>query len=255
MAPLKSVEELFESFRSASGAPRLIWYGPGSERVELSGRVLENWVAKTSNMLVEELDAEAGTVVAVGMPPHWKSLVWALASWQVGAVIVLDDQTVPEDQTVSDDETVPDGDAPVDVRLTMDGAPETPPVGREDELLVLVAPGALDMRWPGTLPVGAVDYAATVRAFGDVYLEDPADGSAELMRAGGRSLTYSDLLSGTDQPAEGIWLVPASLPLLTILPAAVRIWAAGGTVVLVHPEVEVTDRLVEGERVTARLAA
>ena len=243
MAPLKSVAELFESFRSASGAPRLIWYGPGSERVELSGRVLENWVAKTSNMLVEELDAEAGTVVAVGLPPHWKSLVWALASWQVGAVTVLDDVTVPDD------------DAPVDVRLTMEAEPETRPAGREDELLVLVARGALDMRWPGTLPDGAVDYAATVRAFGDVYLEDPADGSAELMRAGGKSFTFSDLLSGTDQPAEGIWLIPASLPLLTILPAAVRIWAAGGTVVLVHPEVEITDRLVEGERVTARLAA
>ncbi|GAA2176746.1 TIGR03089 family protein [Arthrobacter parietis] len=258
MAPLKSVAELCESLRSASGAPRLIWYGPGSERVELSGRVLENWVAKTSNMLVEELDAVAGTVVAVGMPPHWKSLVWALASWRVGAVTVLRDETVRNDGTAPGDRTAPDDGAPVDVRLTMDAAPGAPRVGREgdreDELLVLVAPGALDMRWPGTLPSGAVDYAATVRAFGDVYLEDPADSGAELIRAGGKSFTFSDLLDGADQPAEGIWLVPASLPLLTVLPAAVRIWAAGGTVVLVHPEVEATDRLMEGERVTARLA-
>ncbi len=245
--------------------------------MELSGRVLENWVAKTSNMLIEELDATAGSTIAVDMPPHWKSFVWALASWQVGAVTVLD------------------GDAAVDVRLTMEAAPETPPAGNENELLVLVAPGALDMRWAGTLPDGAVDYAATVRAFGDVYLEDPADSKAELMRAGDTSYTFSGVMnsaymrqadmgqadmgsaamnqadrsqadmgqpdrsqpdrSQANESNPGIWLVPASLPLLTSLPAAVRIWAGGGTVVLVHPAVEVTDRLLQGERVTARLTA
>lgn len=236
MAPLKSVAELLESFRSASGAPRLIWYGPGSERVELSGRVLENWIAKTSNMLVEELDATVGTAVALDLPPHWKSLVWALASWQVGAVTLLD------------------GDAPADVRLTMEGA-AADQAGVEGELLVLVAPGALDLRWPGTLPSGAVDYAATVRAFGDVYLDDPADPGVELMRAGGTSYTFSDVLGDAEEPAQAVWLVPASLPLVAVLPAAVRIWASGGTVVLVHSSVHVTDRLVEGERITARLAA
>jgi hypothetical protein len=30
---------------------------------------------------------------------------------------------------------------------------------------------------------------------------------------------------------------------------------SGGTVVLVHPSVKITDRLVEGERITARWAA
>lgn len=247
MAPVQSVSELLESFRSASGAPRLIWYGPGHERVELSGRVLENWVAKTSNMLIEELDASAGSTVAVDMPPHWKTFVWALASWQVGAVTALDDN------------------AAVDVRLTMEAAPETSPAGTADELLVLVAPGALAMRWAGTLPSGAVDYAATVRAFGDVYLEGPADSQAELMRAGDTSYTFSDVMNSADmaqadkgqadESNPGIWLVPASLPLLTSLRAAVRIWAGGGTVVLVHPAVEVTDRLLQGERVTARLTA
>ena len=240
MASLHSISELLDSFRSAAGAPRLIWYGPGSERVELSGRVLENWVAKTSNMLVEELDATADSVVAVDMPPHWKSLVWALAGWQVGAVTILDSV---------------DGEAAADVRLTMEAPSGQPLSGREDELLVLVAPGALDMRWPGTLPGGAVDYAATVRSFGDVYLDGPADQGAELLRAGGTSYTFTDLMNEESEPAVGVWLVPASLPLQTVLSAAVRIWASGGTVVLAHPSVEVTQRLLEGERITARLAA
>lgn len=237
MAALPSVAGLLDSFRSASGAPRLIWYGPGHERVELSGRVLENWVAKTSNMLMEELDAEAGTVVALDMPPHWKTLVWALASWQVGAVTLLD------------------GEAPADLRVTMDAGTEGARAGREDELLVLVAPGALDMRWPGNLPSGAVDYAATVRSFGDVYLDEPPGDETECVRADGTGYTFGEFLTDGAGSTGGIWLVPASLPLQTVLAAASRIWASGGTVVLVHPSVEVTDRLVEGERVTARLTA
>ena len=236
VAALQSVAGLLDSFRSATGAPRLIWYGPDHERVELSGRVLENWIAKTSNMLVEELDAAAGTVIAVDMPPHWKTLVWALASWQVGAVTVLD------------------GEGAADVRLTMEAPIDEPRPGPRDGLLVLVAPGALEMRWPGDLPAGAVDYAATVRAFGDVYLDAAAEEGAELVRTGGAGYTFTGLLDRAGEHGQGIWLVPASLPLLTVLTAAVRIWAGGGTVVLVHPDVEVTERLVKGERVTGRLA-
>jgi uncharacterized protein (TIGR03089 family) len=239
VAPIQSVAELLASFRSAAGAPRLIWYGPDHERVELSGRVLENWVAKTSNMLVEELDAAAGTVVAADVPPHWKSLVWALAGWQVGAVTLLD------------------GGSPADLRLTMEARDEIPDGGR-NELYVFVAPGALDLRWPGTLPDGAVDYAATVRSYGDVYPDEPADAQAELVRSGGAGHTFTDLLNsalvaGPEAPSPGVWLVPASLPLMSVLSAAVGIWADGSTVVLVHPSVEVTERLVEGERITARL--
>lgn len=237
MAESQSISGLLDSFRAAAGAPRLIWYGPNHERVELSGRVLENWVAKTSNLLTEELDAGAGSVVAVEMPPHWKTLVWALASWQVGAVTLLD------------------GGAPADIRATMEPPADGSEPDHPGELLVLVAPGALDMRWPGAVPSDAVDYAATVRSFGDVYLEAPADAGAELLRASGTSATFSDLTAGGIGSAEGIWLVPATLPLHTVLTAAVRIWASGGTVVLVHSSVEVTDRLVEGERITARLAA
>ena len=49
--------ELMTSLRSGHAtSPRLTWYGPDSERVELSGRVLDNWVAKTSNLLQDELD-------------------------------------------------------------------------------------------------------------------------------------------------------------------------------------------------------
>ncbi|WP_323960827.1 TIGR03089 family protein [Arthrobacter sp. JZ12] len=273
MTSSQSVEELLESFRQASGSPRLIWYGPNHERVELSGRVLENWVAKTSNLLVEELDGTADTVVHLDMPPHWKSLVWALACWQVGALT-----RVPDDV---DTATSGSGAEPAagigaetrsraDIVVSMDAADTASPAQAAsalgNPLQVLVAPGALDMRWPGPLPDGAVDYAALVRSYGDVYLDPVADGAAPLMAAGGRNHTFQELAAtpldadpaGTDArkepPLPGVWLVPAGLPLRTVLSAAVRIWAGGSAVVLVHPDVEITERLVDGERVTARLA-
>ena len=73
----RTPEDLLLAFRTHNAtSPRLTWYGPDSERVELSGRVLENWVAKTANYLVDELDAEPGSAVAVDLPVHWRSLVW-----------------------------------------------------------------------------------------------------------------------------------------------------------------------------------
>ncbi|GAB3538150.1 TIGR03089 family protein [Arthrobacter tecti] len=248
MTNISSVAGLLESFRAASSSPKLIWYGETNERIELSGRVLENWVAKTSNLLVEELDADESTVVAMNLSPHWKSLIWALACWQVGARSAIAEPP-----------------AEADIRLSMEADVADKDVAANG-VSVLIAPGALDVRWPGELPVGSVDYAASVRSYGDVYLEEPARPDSVLATDGVRSLTFQDLLSaplaaedesasGQPENDDGVWLVPAGLPLGTVLAAVVRIWAGGGAVVLVHPGVEVTDRLLAGERITARLAA
>ncbi len=74
--------------------PRLTWYddadGPTrGERIELSGRVLANWVAKAANLLTDELGVERGDVVVLDLPAHWRALYWALAAWRVGAVVAL----------------------------------------------------------------------------------------------------------------------------------------------------------------------
>jgi uncharacterized protein (TIGR03089 family) len=65
--------------------PRLTWYATAGERVELSSRVLTNTVVKATNLLVAEVDAEPGTRVALDLPAHWRTLVWALATWTSGA--------------------------------------------------------------------------------------------------------------------------------------------------------------------------
>lgn len=221
-------------------SPRLIWYGPDGERVELSGRVLENWIAKTSNLLVDELDAEPGMRVGLQLPVHWKFVVWAAACWQVGAVAVTGPAAEAADVVVS-------------------SSPHAQAHG--DAVLVLVALGALDMRWNGPLPDGAVDFAAEVRMHGDVFPDGQPPSTGPVLETDGGSYSLADLLGqairtpdgGT--PAGGVVLVPAGCTPTAAIGAVLRSWSSGGSVVLVHPEVEVTDRLLSSERVTARLEA
>ena len=40
------------------------------ERTELSVRTFDNWVAKTANLLQDELSASLGSTLAVALPTH-----------------------------------------------------------------------------------------------------------------------------------------------------------------------------------------
>jgi uncharacterized protein (TIGR03089 family) len=132
------------------GRPRVTWYGPAAgegagERIELSARVLSTWVAKTVGLLQDELDVEPGSTVRLHLPGHWKSLVWVLACWAVGAHLVG-----------------PDEDADLVVTADPDAAGPDPAA-----LLVVVALPSLARSWSAPLPAGAVDYAAVVAGFAD----------------------------------------------------------------------------------------
>ncbi|MHA7277306.1 TIGR03089 family protein [Arthrobacter sp. HLT1-21] len=242
MDPLTAVPQLMNQLRTLSPSePRLIWYGPESERIELSGRVLDNWVAKTSNLLVEELDARPGTRVALELPGHWKTLVWALACWQVGAV--------PVDGASGSGRTA---DIVVSSAATATAADPS-------QLMVLVALGALDLKWSGILPAGAVDYAAEVRSYGDEFFDlPPADASRPAVEQESGDLSMAvlfDRAAACGWTAGGVLLVSAELALETTLAAAVHAWNTGGTLIVAHPSVALSAQLVASERVTDRVGA
>lgn len=73
-------------------SPRLTCFDDQrTERIELSGAVLVNWISKAANVLQEEFDVEPGSIVAIDLPTgHWRTLYWALAAWAVGASVALD---------------------------------------------------------------------------------------------------------------------------------------------------------------------
>jgi uncharacterized protein (TIGR03089 family) len=72
--------------------PLLTWYDDHrDERVELSYRTFDNWVAKTANLLVDELGAEPGDRVGAVLADHWRTPIVLAACWRAGVgVVVLD---------------------------------------------------------------------------------------------------------------------------------------------------------------------
>jgi uncharacterized protein (TIGR03089 family) len=219
--------------RSDPGAPRLTWYDDDSgERIELSAAVLANWVAKAANLLQDDADAGPGTRVGLALPPHWRAVYWALATWSVGATVVLGD---------------PSGDS-VDVVVGSD--PRV--TGSHDGYAVHVTLAALARANPET-PPGAVDEARELATYGDRF-EPYAVASQDepALLAGGIGTAYRDLVEARDWPPHPRVRLAGDQE--RVLRDALAAWAMAGSVVLISPGLgDHRDRL-SAERVTVDLA-
>jgi len=246
--PPTHVGDVLDRLQRDPGRPRLTWYGEDGERIELSGAVLVNWVNKTTNLLVEEFDAAPGTRVLLDLPGHWRTLVWALATWRAGACVVR-----------------PDGPAAVDTVVTCH-----PGQHADAPEVVAVALPALARAWPGDLPGGAVDAAAAVMTYADALGPTPPTDPASPALDDGRGtgpLRHADLLgpvagtpagAGTSGTGRGDRaLLTAAEPVGPLLLRALAVWASDGSVVLVAPAVAQDrarlERLIADERVDAPL--
>ncbi|WP_235737128.1 TIGR03089 family protein [Nocardioides alcanivorans] len=75
--------------RADPGRPLVTFYDDETgERTELSVATWANWVAKTSSLLVEELDLSRGETIHLDLPTHWLGPVFLGAAWTVGLVVV-----------------------------------------------------------------------------------------------------------------------------------------------------------------------
>lgn len=207
---------LLDTWTSGQSAPALTWYGPDAERVELSGRVLANWVTKAANLLADEADVTPGALVQLDLPMHWRTAVWALAVWACGGTVAL-----PGAEGAG-------ADVLVSSRPSADGAP----------LVIAVALPALARAVPD-LPEGAIDGAAELMAQPDV-LDNPPDwdpGESALGDLSHEALADPAQLVAPLPPA-GRYLLPAE-DVATGLRTALALWLTGGSVVLVgDPEAD-----------------
>lgn len=144
--------------------PLLTWYDDATgERTELSGATLNNWVAKTANLLVDSVGLAPGDPAGVLLPPHWQTAAVLLGCWSAGAAV----HTVPGE--------------PVDVLfVAADRIDEATNWSASDRYALALAPLAAPLR---TVPPGYADYVVEVRGHGDHFAAYQSGGpqDAELL--------------------------------------------------------------------------
>lgn len=228
---------LAQLLRTDPSRPRVTFYDDSvnvGERIELSAKVLGNWVSKAANLLQDELDLGPGSVVRLDLPgEHWRALYWALATWSVGATLDVGGGREAHLLVTSDRDAAE--------RSTTDGT-------------VLVTLAALARRHPGQAPDGVVDEAAELATYGDRF-----DAWAQPRPDDDALVADESVHSFRDVVPDRGWStgprVHVTGDLESVLRDTLGAWAADGSVLLVlgADEQKMPDRLAS-EGVTVDLA-
>jgi uncharacterized protein (TIGR03089 family) len=220
------------------------------ERVELSSTTLDNWVAKTANLLQDEFDVGPGSTVAVALPVHWQTAAVLLGIWSCGAAVL---------DTAAEDEGRLTG---VDVVLA---AQDRLPALEEEEIDAELLGLSLHPLGGGMTGYAgqARDFALEVRTAGDRFVPyQPPDAAAPGLIAGGLELTLGGLVEAAGELAGRLAIGPEDRILIdeqTATEAGPVAWllaplAAGASLVLCRrPFAERLPARAATERVTATL--
>ena len=158
-------------------SPALTYYDlDRGERVELSHRTTDNWVAKTAHLLVDN-GIGPGDRVDVALPLHWQRAVWDLAIWRVGAEVAPTDPAAAE---------------PDDIALLVRGPVANPLDGHVDVIVCSLRPLGLPSDVP--LPSGALDYAVEVAGQPDQFSGAPPTSHSAAIATESGSLTHRELV-------------------------------------------------------------
>jgi uncharacterized protein (TIGR03089 family) len=181
---MRTLDQLLRGSADPS-QPLLTYYDMSTgERVELSSTTTANWVAKTSNFLVDELDAEPGTRVRIGLPSHWLSMVWILSAWNVGAAVV---------------------DHGADIGLS------GPDLTADEPHRVAASLRPLGGRF-ASAPDGFLDVGAEVPGHGDHFVAlDPPQATSLAIDLAGTRATHAELLAGATPSAARRVVSPGSI--------------------------------------------
>ncbi|WP_320781661.1 TIGR03089 family protein [Streptomyces sp. CRN 30] len=229
------------------GRPLVTFYDDATgERVELSVATFANWVAKTANLLQDELSAEPGDRVALLLPAHWQTAVWLLACASVGVVADVAGDPAAADLVVSgpDPETL-------DAARACSGA------------RIALALRPLGGRFPQP-PEGFADYAVEVPGQGDRFTAyAPVDPEEPALIVAGREFTGAEVVERARAEATALGLTGPGARVLSGLPYDT--WeglhaglygplATGGSVVLCRNldrlAPDPLDQRIESERIT-----
>ncbi|GAA2722696.1 MULTISPECIES: TIGR03089 family protein [Streptomyces] len=237
--------DLLRSALAADPArPLVTFYDDATgERVELSVATFANWVAKTANLLQDDLNAGPGDRLALLLPAHWQTAVWLIAASSVGVTADVGGDPAAADLVVS---------GPDDLERARACSGER----------VALALRPLGGRFPQP-PAGFADYAVEVPSQGDRFAPyAPVDPAAPALAVGGLELTGEQLVDRARADAARDGLGPGSRVLSAqgydgwegLSAGLYAPLAAGGSVVLCRhldrlPQ-EALERRCADERVT-----
>nr|WP_243888978.1 TIGR03089 family protein [Dermatophilus congolensis] len=199
--------------------PRITRYDSWG-RIELSGRVLGNWVAKATNLLRTEYDPQPLDVIALDLPAgHWRTLYWALATWACGAHLhIIDPETDLATVTTSTGSPL----------LAITDRPTKWTHLPLDTIAVSTAP--LARSFDSDL-AGALDEAAEISSYPDsadlATIADPHDPACS---DHGYEVTYNDLIS-PHSPERLLLPLSADTSRMQALTLITSVLAAGGSIV------------------------
>ena len=221
--------------------PLLTYYDDATgERAELSAVTLANWVAKTANLLTDELALEPGDRVAVILPAHWQTAAVLLAIWAAGGVTTAD----PHGAAVAFTDTT---------HLNRVRA------ARPGEVVALSL-NPLGAPF-GTPPEGALDFSDAVRVHGDRYSSRIPD-DAPAVDDDGRPVSGAELMAAARAQATELGLMVGDRILSTLPWRDPADWVDGllspltggaSLVLCAHPNRHDLLHRAEAEQVTATL--
>jgi uncharacterized protein (TIGR03089 family) len=188
--------------------PFVTWYDDQrDQRVELSYRTFGNWVAKTANLLVDELGAGPGDRVGAILADHWQTPIVMAACWRAGTQLVVIDPASPDQPTPS----------LVAAFVREEFLAATEAMLGETVVVALTA----DLLGRGEHDLGkALSFSRLVPSMGDEFDGGP-DPGGDALTAGGEAATMGGLLeraaalAGRTGLAEGDRLL-SGRPLLTV---------------------------------------
>jgi uncharacterized protein (TIGR03089 family) len=221
--------------------PLLTFYDDATgERTELSATSLANWVAKTANLLRDDVGTAPGDRVAVLLPAHWQTAAILLGAWTAAAVV-----------------GGPAGGAAV-AFTTAERAAEA---GTAGEVFALsLAP--LGRPFPGGPPAGTRDYSTDVLGMGDRWAGRPVPDAVPALDTGDGTVTAGDLVEIALRRAAELGMVAGDRVLTTTAWDSPTRWvdgllvplaAAASVVLVVNADPDALPARVEAERVTATL--
>ena len=179
--------------------PFLTYYDDHTgERVELSYTTFDNWVAKTANLIQDDLALGSGDEIAILLPTHWQTPIWLLACWTAGVVASVGEDPAAAERAAA-------------VVAGPDRLEEARACKGERIALALRPLGA---PFP-SVPEGFTDYAALAPAQPDVFTPySPVTADTPALVADGGSWTQGELVRDAAQAAAR-WNLSAASRVLT----------------------------------------